>query len=489
VRLAALALLLALPAAARAENGWEPATVPSPGRVSQLLVEDLTGDGRPEILLVSGRRLIVHDGRAPAGEPVTSFLFDPTALVFCAGSVDADPSTREIVFLRRGGAAFYAVEDGKLSPTPRTLLDAPDGIVTFGQADDVHWRRIVADLDGNGADDVVLPTRAGYRLLLRAAGSGDPRTVEIPYPLRASIAVGRGDLLERVRYVEGVPDWASGDFDGDGVLDFALLPAGRLHVHRGGKDGFSPEAAFSLDLSRLRGALGLVRPTIHDVNRDGIPDLMANEPYHGRTTIFLGRRITERGLVALPPPAVTRRVSGWSWEPRLEDVDGDGWDDLVLPTTEKVGPLEAAAVLVSGRLGVRSFVFRNTRHPDAPFREEADAIREIQVDIRLSLDMAGRVQIGHTKIVDTGADFTGDGRRDLLLQTKADEIAVFPGSPEGVPGEEPWRRIAIPSTADDRAVHPWIGDLDADGVPDVLLRYESWSRDRDRVVLLLSRKE
>jgi hypothetical protein len=403
--------------------------------------------------------------------------------------VDADPSTREIVFLRRGGAAFYAVEDGKLSPTPRTLLDAPDGIVTFGQADDVHWRRIVADLDGNGADDVVLPTRAGYRLLLRAAGSGDPRTVEIPYPLRASIAVGRGDLLERVRYVEGVPDWASGDFDGDGVLDFALLPAGRLHVHRGGKDGFSPEAAFSLDLSRLRGALGLVRPTIHDVNRDGIPTSWRTSP----TTVAPRSSWGAGSRSAGSSPCRPRRSRGASRAGRGSRASRTS---TATAGTTSCSPRRRRSARSRRRRcssaagsasGASSSGTRATRTRPSARRPTRSARSRWTSACRWTWPGASRSATRRSST--PGADFTGDGRRDLLLQTKADEIAVFPGSPEGVPGEEPWRRIAIPSTADDRAVHPWIGDLDADGVPDVLLRYESWSRDRDRVVLLLSRKE
>jgi hypothetical protein len=186
---------------------------------------------------------------------------------------------------------------------------------------------------------------------------------------------------------------------------------------------------------------------------------------------------------------VTRRVGGWSWEPRLEDLDGDGYPDLVLPSTEKVGAMEAAKVAFSGRFPVRNFIYLNTRDPRAPFREEADAIREIEVDVRLSLDFHGRVQIGHTKIASTQGDFDGDGRKDLLLQTDAEEISVFRGTRGGVIQEDPWARISIPSTGDDRRTRLDLGDVNADGLPDVILVYEAWEEGKDRIVLLRSRRD
>jgi hypothetical protein len=154
-----------------------------------------------------------------------------------------------------------------------------------------------------------------------------------------------------------------------------------------------------------------------------------------------------------------------------------------------VGALEAAKVAVSGRFGVRNFVYLNTKDPRAPFGDEPDAVREIEVDVRLSLDVHGRVQIGHTKIATTQADLDGDGRRDLLLQTDEDEISIFRGHPDAVIEEDPWKRIAIPSTADDRQTSVDLGDVNGDGTPDVLLVYDGWDEGRDRLFLLLSQPE
>ena len=484
-------LVLALAATSVAAPGWAPLALASPGRIGQRIVDDLDGDGRREVLLFSGRRLILHTAARSA--PVASFEVEPTALVFCVADVDADPRTREIVLLRRGGVSCHAMEDGRLDPEPRTVLEA-EGLVTAGQRDDVHWRPIATDLDGDGLDDVVFPTRSGYRLVRGRSHDVSPRyapgeATTIPYALRVAIGAGATGTLDRVRYEEGVPDWSCRDFDGDGRRDFALLPEGRIAVHRGTDDGFEETAAFWLDVGELRGAEGVVHPSLCDVNRDGIPDYLANEPWHGRTTIILGRRVGAAGRVELPAAAVVRRVNGWAWDPRLEDLDGDGYPDLILPTTERIGALEAAAVVVSGKLTVRNFVWLNTKDPERPFADEADAVREFDVEIRLSLDLAGRVRIGHTKIVSTAADFDRDGRKDLLLQTDDEELAVFRGEPHGVIAGEAWVRLTIPTTANDRSVRADLADFDGDGAPDILLHYESWARDRDRIVLLLSRKE
>jgi FG-GAP-like repeat len=492
VLLVLTAVLIAAGSTARAGRAWEVRRLASPGRISQHFVADLTGDGRPEIGLVSGRRLIIHHGEA--GSPTTSFTFEPTALVFCLGDVDTDPKTLEIVFLRKGGIAYYAACDGRVGKTPHSLVASEEGIVTWGQADDVHQRTFVSDVDGDDRDDLVFPTRTGYRLILGGPHDKSPRfdparASVIPYALRVSIGLGGHGLLARARYVEGIPAWTAGDFDGDGSLDFALLPAGRIVVHRGNGKGFSPEADFWLDLSEMKGALGLVHPEIHDVNRDGIPDLMANEPWHGRTTIYLGRKIATKGRVKLPPPAMTRRVGGWSWEPRLEDLNGDGFPDFVLPTTERIGALEAAAIAVTGRLGVRNLIYLNTRDPLKPYADEPDAIRGIEVSIRLSLNLAGKLKVGHTKIANTATDFDGDGRTDLLLQTDDAVVEIYQGSEKGVIAESAWKRVAIPSTADALSTGLTIDDLNGDGVPDMILHYEAYGHGADEIVLLVSRKE
>ena len=54
--------------------------------------------------------------------------------------------------------------------------------------------------------------------------------------------------------------------------------------------------------------------------------------------------------------------------------------------------------------------------------------------------------------------------------------------------EDPWLRMAIPSTNDYRRTDLDIGDVNADGRPDVMLVYGSWDEDADRIVLLLSHR-
>jgi len=491
-RLLPLAMLIVLTTtAASAGPDWTVRTLESPGAVGPFGLEDLDGDGTPEVLFVSGRTLRIH----PAGSTRPSLIheFEPSALVFCARDVDANPKTREIVYLRRGGVAYCAFVDGKLDPKPRTLIETKDGLLEGARTASIRWRKLGTDLADDGFTDIIFPTRRGYRVYPGRPHDapvrfGPDHAFEIPTPLLVSVEAGGTTLLDGGRYSEGVPDWTSGDFDGDGHGDLALLPEGKIEVYRGDGKGFSAKPDFWIDLTHLQGESGLVRPSIADINRDGIPDLMANEPWQGRTTIFLGRKVETKGRVKLGAPTATRRVGGWSWEVRLEDLDGDDFPDLIIPHTEKVGAMEAAKVAVSGRFGVRNFVYLNTRDPKKPFRDDPDAIREIEVEVRLSLDFHGRVQIGHTKIASTKADFDGDGRKDLILQTDSEEISIYRGSAETVLSDRVWRRLAIPSTSDERKTRLDLGDVNGDGLPDVILVYESWDAGKDRVVLLVSER-
>lgn len=491
-----LAALLA-PTRASAEPEFRRVDFDPIGSLEQRLLDDLDGDGRSELILVSGRRFVVHRGGPGfGGEAETAFTFDPDGLMFCIGDVDDDPRTREVLYLARGGLWYYAVgADGHLDPTPKKLLEIEGGLVTTGQRDNVHWRRLLADLDGDGRHDVVFPTEEGYRILFAAPEDAEgprydlERSSLVPYTITRRLDVTEHGLLDHTTHERGIPDWTDGDFDGDGRTDFVLKPPGRLEVHRGGEEGFSAEADFWIDVSEVKGALGLVPLTIADVNGNGRSDFMANEPWRGRTTIFLGREIAERGRVELPEPAVIRKVSGWSWEPRLIDLDGDGRLDLVLPTTERVGAGEALKVLLAGTVGVRTFLFLNTGNPARPFRDEPTAVRTIDVEIRISMDFTGRVDIGHAVLANYDGDFDGDGRRDLLLKTSRTELSIFPGVEKGVLADRASRTLPIPSAAEVRHVSSEVRDADGDGVPDIFLYYRSWDGRSDRALALLTRKE
>lgn len=178
----------------------------------------------------------------------------------------------------------------------------------------------------------------------------------------------------------------------------------------------------------VEGSAGSVaRLLTADVNRDGLPDLLAFGD--ARLTVLLAR--TGGGLAE---PIVTPLPSGFRAEV-VRDVDGDGRPDLA-------GIAGGSIVLLRGD-GAGGFA--RVDAPAAP----------------ASVQML------------TAGDLDGDGRVDLLVfagsQTLPSNTAfVYPGAGAGAFG--PPRAVTLPGRYLEIGLGSLVtGDLDADGVDDVVL--------------------
>ncbi len=229
----------------------------------------------------------------------------------------------------------------------------------------------VADLTGDGYEDLVLGMwHNGVHQQLNALvyfggpdGFGEHRTLALPVPMCLSVAAG--------------------DFNGDGLTDLAFLRRGGLRMFLRSELGFEPKRFKDVEISGAQIAAG-------DLDRDGFADLVAGSA-EGEWTIYWGgpegivperatsvAGVPSRTLVqgddengqqgyaefvadAVPLPAVLEIggvphlflpgtgsfflvpvLPGREFGPPLEfpvqramaaalgDVDGDGWDDLVV---------------------------------------------------------------------------------------------------------------------------------------------------------------
>ena len=490
VLLAVFALLiLAAPAAAASPFTVE--TFGDLGPITQKAYDDLDGDGKSEIILMSGHRVSIFRMKEEGGygdRPAWTLDLAADALYFDVAQVDADPSTREIVLVTPRGVTFHAIRRGV--PKPRAeLLVAAENLVTRGQEDDVHWRGFLRDLDGDGLTDIVLPTAAGFALYYQGKHpeTGAPGVWPaapdrvVPIRLRSSFSVGEPGLTGFLHGELGVPDFRIKDFNGDGRNDFAVDDGRSLRIFRADDENrIGAKSSETIDLTPLADAAGnLPRLRIRDLSGDGIPDFLVTHRYEGVTDLFLGGKPFEK-------PALTIRLNGWAFDPRVTDLNADGRPDLIIPVTSRVGAVAALRLVATGVISVHNHVFLNTGDATSPFPARADVVRTLQLSIRLYVDGTGRVRTAHTLLVELSGDFTGDGRNDLVYYQGSNRLAFYAGVRDGLFMEDPYLRVRIPDTDGVENLSSVVLDLDGDGKSDLALAYRAKDRKADRVVLLLT---
>lgn len=214
------------------------------------------------------------------------------------------------------------------SGSPIAVADFPVAVAT-------------GDFDGDGKPDFVVETKPSGT---NAAGS-------------LTAYLGNGDGSFHPSVTQSVPNAtyfdriAVGDFNRDGKLDLALTTSGGAIVLLGNGNGaFHPAPASSPALASY--------PTIGDLNGDGIPDLVASVYGSAKNTfsVYLG---VGDGSFRLAPSLPTADVSV-GLVALIHDLNGDGIPDLVFAASESVtSPRNGTRVLLgngNGTFRLGSFI-------------------------------------------------------------------------------------------------------------------------------------
>ena len=313
------------------------------------------------------------------------------------------------------------------------------------------------DVNGDEADDLVLPDFDGIWIALQGADGTFHKPGKLPIP--PSMQVGNGVSFT-------VPPMYTLDHDGDGRGDLAVQRDGQLVVFQGATTEAEPQSIKvpgGLTGASADRPLNDDSPTrtlrdLADHNGDGIADITISTakgegPMEAETaTLFhFGHRQASATVFDEEPTSTI--ATGSFGDIEMVDIDGDGREDVVALTGEfSVGKI--AMAIMTGSISLDAAIYLLG---EEGFDDEAAANRKMKV--------------GEDSPGPTFADINGDGRQDIVhLVEDGLEVALgepskhlFPKRAQEVEFDQPF--------GDATPIRTDAEDLNQDGKDDLLLHY------------------
>jgi len=469
--------------------------------------EDIDGDGTRALIALGRGRISIY--RPPAGEksPYSeqAEVLTTGASAYFACVADVLPAKgKEILLLTPAGVSCFAHEDARRhSAKPQsliaceTLLGAPAvrGALAAARGADVDilpWN-FAFDADGDGRDDLLIPTAQGIAVYLQKAPGQFAPPITLP-----------------------------------------VFPGMRLAVIAGPHgDDITPHTLSARSTLPLRFELNLPKIESRDINKDGKPDIICGDVYFAQKAA--GGFETVPGPV--PPEALPEATRG------PMDIDGDGRLDRLLVEHDLSDPFNLITrvrvfmaqkdgklperpirtivgqnILVYGDFPVHDFLkdgtlgFAMLKVDPAPFphrykpgQVEGDLDfylfdrdknlyprspvyrKPIRMDFKIDPAQAMNVSLGEHYLgnaIRLGGDYNADGRPDLLVWEKSDELAIYFNT--GRRNELFSRRPDIWLDKIPAFGRLGIADLNGDGASDIIL-YGPKDRPNKVVAVYISR--
>jgi hypothetical protein len=325
---------------------------------NSLDIDDINGDGKPDIVTVGGTTLAVLTNTS-TGTGVITFATASTAtapassLGVSISDLDLDGDKDIIVASNSsGGVSYYT---NSTTPGSSTLSFSKDDVSISGAIFDVD----IADIDNDGKPDVLLSKPLENIVLIYKNTSS------------TSIAFGSNFTLTTDDRPNGVH---ANDLDGDGLLDIVVTSGtlNKISVFKNGYDGTLSSSTFGDAEDFSVGSVTPIYLNSGDFNSDGKSDIIVANEGEGFVTVLPNETVLVPTISSISPlrtrPGATVTITGANFSETISDnaVDFNGTAATITSATstslDVTVPDDATTGQVSVSVGGVTGTFEDSFH-------------------------------------------------------------------------------------------------------------------------------
>jgi len=329
------------------------------------------------------------------------------------------------------------------------------------------------DINDDGLDDFLMPTFDGWAIALQTSqGFAALQTIGPPPSM---------SYRDTARFVAYRAEEAFVvDENNDGLNDITFWRDGYFEVHRQNPVGEFSKIPVALDVnlkdmlsgySQLSigedadnaGGTNRMLDEIADLNNDGISDLVVKRikadgifGWESEYEVYLGKVNALNRLAFTERPSSVIQANGFQFDNERQDLSGDGNQEFVVTSVDiSLGTVLRALITRTVSLDISIYTLKKGKFSSAP---------SVQKTISAQFDF-GSGDLFVPAVL--GADITGDGRKDLLVQKGTGTLLVYPGQA----GETMFAKKAIKLALDlpESQAGIQVKDLDHDGRDELIL--------------------